>query len=90
MLHLCVKVSLDKLHMKAAKHVFQKKMKPLLFEQQKKCHTHMSSKEIVEVDKALRSYICCIQSSELAVATAHRITEELPPGENDPSHSCSY
>lgn len=90
MLHLCVKVSLDKLYMEAAKHVFKKKMKPLLLEQQKKCHTHMSSKEIFKVDKALRSYINCIQSSELAVATAHRLTEELPPGKNDPSHSCSY
>lgn len=87
MLHLCVKVSLDKLYMEAAKHVF-KKMKPLLLEQRKKCHTHIYSKEIFKVDKAMRKYIQCIQSSELAAATAHRITEELPPGKNDPSDSC--
>lgn len=92
MLHLCVKVSLDMLYMSAAKHVFKKKMKPLLFEekvfQRKKSHTHIYNKEIVKVDKAMRKYIQCIQSSELAAATAHRITEELPPGKNDPPDSC--
>lgn len=88
MLHLCVKVSLDKLYLEAAKHVFKKKMKPLLLEQRKKCHTHIYNKEIFKVDKAMRKYIQCIQSSELAAATAHRITEELPPGKNDPSDSC--
>lgn len=88
MLHLCVKVSLDKLYMEAAKHVFKKKMQPLLLEQRKKCHTHIYNKEISKVDKVMRNYIHCIQSSELATATAHRITEELPPGKNDPSDSC--
>lgn len=87
-LHLRVKVSLDMLYMSAAKHVFKKKMKPLLLEQRKNCHTHIYNKEIVKVDKAMRKYIQCIQSSELAAATAHRITEELPPGKNDPSDSC--
>lgn len=83
MLHLCVKVNLDKLYMEAAKHVF-KKMQPLLLEQRKKCRPHIYDREISKVDKAMRSYIHCIQSSELATATAHRITEELPPGKNDP------
>lgn len=88
MLHLCIKVSLDKLYMEAAKHVFKKKMQPLLLEQRRKCHTHIYNKEISKVDKVMRNYIHCIQSSELATATAHRITEELPPGKNDPSDSC--
>uniref|UniRef100_H3DEG7 Kinetochore associated 1 n=1 Tax=Tetraodon nigroviridis TaxID=99883 RepID=H3DEG7_TETNG len=74
-----MKVNLDKLYMEAAKHVF-KKMQPLLLEQRKKCRTHIYDREISKVDKAMRSYIHCIQSSELATATAHRITEELPPG----------
>lgn len=88
MLHLCVKVSLDMLYMVAAKHLFKKKMKPLLLEKRKKCHTSIYNKELFKVDKAMRNYIHCIQSSELAAATAHRITEELPPGKNDPSDPC--
>lgn len=87
MLPLCVKVSLDKLYMEAAKHVF-KKMQPLLLEQRKKCHTHIYNKEIFKLDKAMRDYINCIQSSELATATAHRLTEELPAGKNGPLGSC--
>lgn len=85
---LCVKVNLDKLYMEAAKHVFKNKMQPLLLEQRKKCRTHIYNKEISKVDKAMRNYIHCIQSSELATATAHRITEELPPGKDDSSDSC--
>lgn len=90
MIHLCVKVNLDKLYMEAAKHIFKKKMQPLIFEQRKACRTHIYNKEISKVDKAMRNYIDCIQSFELATATAHRMTEELPPGKNDPSDSrCS-
>lgn len=85
--HLCVKVSLDKLYMSAANHVFEKKMKPLLLEQRKKGHGHVYNKETLKVAKAMMKYIHCIQSSEWAAATAHKITQELPPGQIYPSDS---
>ncbi|MEQ2165338.1 hypothetical protein GOODEAATRI_015724, partial [Goodea atripinnis] len=73
-------VSLDKLYMSAANHVFEKKMKPLILEQRKKGQGHGYNKETVKVAKTMMKYIQCIQSLEWAAATAHRITQELPPG----------
>uniref|UniRef100_A0A3B4VCT3 Kinetochore associated 1 n=1 Tax=Seriola dumerili TaxID=41447 RepID=A0A3B4VCT3_SERDU len=75
-----MKVSLDKLYMSAANHVFEKKMKPLLLEQRKKGHGHGYNKETFKVAKTMMKYIHCIQSLEWAAATAHKITQELPPG----------
>ncbi|XP_034727450.1 kinetochore-associated protein 1 isoform X2 [Etheostoma cragini] len=75
-----MKVSLDKLYMSAANHVFENKMKPLLLEQRKKGQGHGYSKETFKVAKAMMEYIYCIQSPEWAAATAHKITQELPPG----------
>lgn len=75
-----VQVSLDKLYMSAANHVFEKKMKPLLLEQRKKGQGHGYNKETFKVAKTMMKYIQCIQSPEWAAATAHKITQELPPG----------
>lgn len=75
-----VQVSLDKLYMSAANHVFEKKMKPLLLEQRKKGQGHGYNKETFKVAKTMMKYIHCIQSPEWAAATAHKITQELPPG----------
>ncbi|XP_035809725.2 kinetochore-associated protein 1 isoform X1 [Amphiprion ocellaris] len=76
-----MKVSLDKLYMSAANHVFEKKMKPLLLEQRKKGQGHHgANKETFKVAMTMMKYIHCIQSPEWAAATAHRITQELPPG----------
>lgn len=75
-----VQVSLDKLHMSAANHVFEKKMKPLLLEQRKKGQGHSYNKETFKVAKTMMKYIHCIQSPEWAAATAHKITQELPSG----------
>uniref|UniRef100_A0A3P9QBQ0 Kinetochore associated 1 n=1 Tax=Poecilia reticulata TaxID=8081 RepID=A0A3P9QBQ0_POERE len=75
-----MKVSLDKLYMSAANHVFEKKMKPLILEQRKNVHGHGYSKETLKVAKTMMKYIQCIQSLEWAAATAHKITQELPPG----------
>ncbi|TKS78652.1 Kinetochore-associated protein 1 [Collichthys lucidus] len=75
-----MKVSLDKLYMSAANHVFEKKMKPLLLEQRKKGQGHGYNKETFKVAKTMMKYIQCIQSPEWAAATAHKITQELPPG----------
>lgn len=85
MRHVCIKVSLDKLYMSAANHVFEKKMKPLLLEQRQKGHSHVYNKETFRVAKVMMKYIHCIQSTEWAAATAHRITQELPPGQVYPS-----
>uniref|UniRef100_A0AAQ4PH06 Kinetochore associated 1 n=1 Tax=Gasterosteus aculeatus aculeatus TaxID=481459 RepID=A0AAQ4PH06_GASAC len=75
-----MKVSLDKLYMAAANHVFEKKMKPLLLEQRKKGRGHGSNGETFRVAKTMMKYIQCIQCPEWAAATAHKITQELPPG----------
>ncbi|XP_029367133.1 kinetochore-associated protein 1 isoform X2 [Echeneis naucrates] len=75
-----MKVSLDKLYMSAANHVFEKKMKPLILEQRKKGQGHSYNKETFKVAKTMTKYILCIQSSEWAAATAHKLTQELPPG----------
>ncbi|KAG7490369.1 kinetochore-associated protein 1 isoform X1 [Solea senegalensis] len=75
-----MKVSIDKLHMSAANHVFEKKMKPLLLEQRKKGQSQGHEKETFMVAKTMMEYIHCIQSPEWAAATAHKITQELPPG----------
>lgn len=75
-----LQVSIDKLYMSAANHVFEKKMKPLLLEQRKKGQSHGYKKETFEVAKTMMKYIHCIQSPEWAAATAHKITQELPPG----------
>lgn len=76
-------VSLDKLYMSAANHVFERKMKPLLLEQKKKGQGHGYNKELVKVAKTMMKFIHCIQSPEWAAATAHKITQELPPGLTD-------
>uniref|UniRef100_A0A3Q4MIN8 Kinetochore associated 1 n=1 Tax=Neolamprologus brichardi TaxID=32507 RepID=A0A3Q4MIN8_NEOBR len=73
-------VSLDKLYMSAANHVFEKKMKPLILEQRKMGQGHCQNKETFKVAKTMMKYIKCIQSPEWAAATAHKITQELPPG----------
>uniref|UniRef100_A0A7N6AI84 Kinetochore associated 1 n=1 Tax=Anabas testudineus TaxID=64144 RepID=A0A7N6AI84_ANATE len=76
-----LKVSLDKLYMSAANHVFEKKLKPLLLEQRKKGQGHGYNKETFTVAKTMMKYIHCIQSPEWAAATAHKITQELPSGQ---------
>uniref|UniRef100_A0A3Q2NPQ3 Kinetochore associated 1 n=1 Tax=Fundulus heteroclitus TaxID=8078 RepID=A0A3Q2NPQ3_FUNHE len=72
-----LKVRLDSLYMSAANHVFEK-MKPSIFEQRKKGQSH--GKEILKVTETMRKYIECIQNLEWAVATAHKIAQELPAG----------
>ncbi|XP_037536314.1 kinetochore-associated protein 1 [Nematolebias whitei] len=74
-----MKVSLDKLYMSAANHMFEKKMKPLILEQRKRGEDQGNS-EIYKVAKTMMKYIQCIQSPEWAAATAHKITQEIPPG----------
>ncbi|XP_024131370.1 kinetochore-associated protein 1 [Oryzias melastigma] len=75
-----MKVSLDKLYMSAANHVFEKKIKPLLLEKKKMGHSYAYNEQTFKVAKTMMMYIQCIQSPEWAAATAHKITQELPPG----------
>ncbi|XP_068422638.1 kinetochore-associated protein 1 isoform X2 [Clinocottus analis] len=84
-----MKVSLDKLYMSAANHVFEKKMKPLLLVQRKKGQGHGYNSETFKVAKTMMKYIHCIQSPEWAAATAHKITQELPPG-HEKTHSLRF
>uniref|UniRef100_A0A8C7PUM4 Kinetochore associated 1 n=1 Tax=Oncorhynchus mykiss TaxID=8022 RepID=A0A8C7PUM4_ONCMY len=76
-----MKVSVDKLYMSAVNHVFERSMKPLLLEQHKRRQKHTSSKETFKVAKTIMGYIHCIQNPEWAAATAHKIAQELPPGQ---------
>lgn len=55
-------------------------MKPLILEQKKKGQGHGYNKETFKVAKTMMKYIQCIQSPEWAAATAHKITQEIPPG----------
>nr|XP_019956518.1 PREDICTED: kinetochore-associated protein 1 isoform X3 [Paralichthys olivaceus] len=84
-----MKVSIDKLYMSAANYVFEKKMKPLLLEQRKKGQNQGYKKETFKVAKTMMKYIHCIQSTEWAAATAHKITQELPPGK-EKAHSLRF
>ncbi|KAM9810904.1 LOW QUALITY PROTEIN: kinetochore-associated protein 1 [Neosynchiropus ocellatus] len=85
-----MKVSLDKLYMSAANHVFEKKLKPLLLKQRKREQCALSyNKDTFKVAETMMKYIQCIQSPEWAAATAHKITQELPPG-NEKTQSLRF
>ncbi|XP_054630813.1 kinetochore-associated protein 1 isoform X2 [Dunckerocampus dactyliophorus] len=75
-----MKASLDKLYMLAANHTFETKMKPLVLEKRKRRCAQGFNKETFEVAKTMMTYIHNIQNPEWAAATAHKITQELPPG----------
>ena len=77
-----MQVSLDKLYMLVVNHVFEKSMKPLLLEQSGRAHRHAPNRHRHrQVAKTIMDYIRCIQNPEWATATAHKITQELPPGQ---------
>ncbi|KAL4646609.1 kinetochore-associated protein 1 [Arapaima gigas] len=75
-----MKVSLDKLYMSAVNHVFERSLKPLLLEQAKQVSCPSASKNIARIAHTIMDYVLCIKNPEWAVATAHKITQELPPG----------
>ncbi|XP_077416372.1 LOW QUALITY PROTEIN: kinetochore-associated protein 1 [Vanacampus margaritifer] len=75
-----MKVSLDKLYMLAVNHMFDTKMKPLVLEQRKRAQVPGKKKDIQKVAMTVMTYIRCIKNLEWAAATAHKITQELPPG----------
>lgn len=73
-------MSLDKLYMLAVNQIFNTKMKPLVLEQMRKAQAPGNKKEIQKVAVTVMTYIRSIKNQEWAVATAHKITQELPSG----------
>uniref|UniRef100_A0A8C5AK64 Kinetochore associated 1 n=1 Tax=Gadus morhua TaxID=8049 RepID=A0A8C5AK64_GADMO len=82
-----MKVSLDKLYMLAVNNVFEKSLKPLLLRQSGR--GPRPGRHSFEVAKTIMDYIRCIQNPEWAAATAHKITQELPPG-NEKAQSLRF
>uniref|UniRef100_A0A8C3UZ00 Kinetochore associated 1 n=1 Tax=Catharus ustulatus TaxID=91951 RepID=A0A8C3UZ00_CATUS len=76
-----MKVSLDTFHMSAVQHVFEKKLKPKIFEMRSSGSTSIVNKETIKTVQALQSYLLAIVNPEWAVAMAHRIAQEFPIGE---------
>ncbi|NXW33068.1 KNTC1 protein, partial [Phaetusa simplex] len=75
-----MKVSLDILHMSAAQHVFEKKLKPKIFEMRNTGYTSVVNKETTKTVQTIQSYLLSIINPEWAVATAHKIAQEFPTG----------
>ncbi|NXD77163.1 KNTC1 protein, partial [Halcyon senegalensis] len=75
-----MKVSLDTLHMSAARHVFEKKLKPKIFEMRNTGYTSVVNKETTKTVQTIQSYLLSIVNPEWAVAIAHKIAQEFPTG----------
>ncbi|XP_037734530.1 kinetochore-associated protein 1 isoform X3 [Chelonia mydas] len=75
-----MKVSLDTLYMSAARHVFEKKLKPKVFELTKAGCSSVINKETTKTVQTIQSYLLSIVNPEWAVAIAHKIAQELPTG----------
>uniref|UniRef100_A0A8C9N2M1 Kinetochore associated 1 n=1 Tax=Serinus canaria TaxID=9135 RepID=A0A8C9N2M1_SERCA len=75
-----VQVSLDTFHMSAVRRVFEKKLKPKIFEMRSSGCTSIVNKETMRTVQALQSYLLAIVNPEWAVAMAHKIAQEFPTG----------
>ncbi|NWS75438.1 KNTC1 protein, partial [Crotophaga sulcirostris] len=75
-----MKVSLDALHMSAARYVFEKKLKPKIFEIRNAGYTSVINKETTKTMQTIQSYLLSILNPEWAVAMAHKIAQEFPTG----------
>ncbi|KFP72496.1 Kinetochore-associated protein 1, partial [Apaloderma vittatum] len=75
-----MKVSLDTLHMSAARHVFEKKLKPKILEMRNTGYTSVINKETTKTVQTIQSYLLSIINPEWAVAIAHKIAQEFPTG----------
>lgn len=73
-------VSLDTLYMSAARHVFEKKLKPKVFEMRQCGCSSVINKETTKTVQTIHSYLLSIINPEWAVAIAHKIAQELPTG----------
>ncbi|XP_065548695.1 kinetochore-associated protein 1 [Lathamus discolor] len=75
-----MKVSLDTLYMSAAQHVFEKKLKPKIYEMRNTGYTSIVSKETAKTLRTIQSYLLSIVNPEWAVAIAHKMAQEFPTG----------
>ncbi|NXP48746.1 KNTC1 protein, partial [Heliornis fulica] len=75
-----MKVSLDTLHMSAARHVFEKKVKPEILEMRNTGYTSVVNKKTTKTVQTIQSYLLSIVNPEWAVAIAHKIAQEFPTG----------
>ncbi|NWR75552.1 KNTC1 protein, partial [Centropus unirufus] len=75
-----MKVSLDTLHMSAARYVFEKKLKPKIFEMRNTGYTSVINKETTKTMQTIQSYLLAIVNPEWAAAMAHKIAQEFPTG----------
>uniref|UniRef100_A0A8D0H5Z4 Kinetochore associated 1 n=1 Tax=Sphenodon punctatus TaxID=8508 RepID=A0A8D0H5Z4_SPHPU len=75
-----MKVSLDTLHMSAARHIFEKKLKPKALELTRAGCSSVINKETTKTVQTIQSYLLSIVNPEWAVAIAHKIAQELPTG----------
>uniref|UniRef100_A0A8C8A3Z4 Kinetochore associated 1 n=1 Tax=Otus sunia TaxID=257818 RepID=A0A8C8A3Z4_9STRI len=85
-----MKVSLDTLHMSAARHVFEKKLKPKIFEMRNTGYTSVVNKETTKTVQTIQSYLLSIINPEWAVAIAHKIAQEFPTGKIQALKFCLY
>ncbi|NXS27918.1 KNTC1 protein, partial [Pomatostomus ruficeps] len=75
-----MKVSLDTFHMSAVRHVFEKKLKPKIFEMRSSGCTSIVNKETIKTVQAVQSYLLSIVNPEWAVAMALKVAQEFPIG----------
>ncbi|NWU93456.1 KNTC1 protein, partial [Upupa epops] len=75
-----MKISLDTLHMSAARHVFEKKLKPKILEMRNAGYASVVNKETTKTVQTIQSYLLSIINPEWAVAIAHKIAQEFPTG----------
>ncbi|XP_009072182.1 PREDICTED: LOW QUALITY PROTEIN: kinetochore-associated protein 1 [Acanthisitta chloris] len=75
-----MKISLDTFYMSAARLVFEKKLKPKIFEMRNTGYTSVVNKETTKTVQTIQSYLLSIVNPEWAVAMAHKIAQEFPTG----------
>lgn len=75
-----MKVNLDKLYILTVNHVFKNKLMPLLLDQMNHSQGHGPSKDTNAVIQNIFKHALCIQNLELAAATMHKISQDLPAG----------
>ncbi|XP_047005859.1 kinetochore-associated protein 1-like [Ictalurus punctatus] len=80
-----MKVNLDKLYILTVNHVFKNKLMPLLLDQMKHSQGHGPSKDTNTVIQNIFKDALCIQNLELAAATMHKISQDLPAGRSSGS-----
>ncbi|XP_054852382.1 kinetochore-associated protein 1 [Eublepharis macularius] len=75
-----MKVSLDTLHMCAAKCTFQERLKPKTLEWTRSGSLLVVDKEIAKIMMAIRSYLLHVTCPEWSVALAYKMAQELQTG----------